>query len=246
MGSGVPECVMTWWRAARPGVADGSTAQPASRDGAGLLPGCHAAQVRLLHRATGANGLPARWADVAEQTGARLHALARFDEVAGRPVFDARAPRGWPGENPVRGSLDPEQLEALRDALLEVTPGAVCTLLVWDGWSSLRPPWRDAPRVERPGRSYVSLEGALEDVVRLSAALAGDDADGGLVDAAHPAAVQTPAAWWPQDETWSVATEVDLDSTLVAGTAELVARLLADPVLEAFPVRPEDEVSLRR
>lgn len=230
---------MTWWQAARPGVAE----QAAARLARG--PARHAEQVRLLHRATGPDGLPARWAEVAAQTGVRLDARSSFQEVAGRAVFDARSPKGWPGENPTRGSLDPEQLEALRDALLDVTPGAVCTLLLWDGWSVLRPEWRSGPRVERPGRSYVALECALQDVVRLSA-LAGDEADGGQADAEHPAAVQTPALWWPQDEAWSVFTEIDLDSTLVAGTGELVERLLADPVLEAFRWRPEDEPSLRR
>jgi len=53
---------------------------------------------------------------------------------------------------------------------------------------------------------------------------------------------QSPNLLWPVDRSWCVATEIDFDSTLVGGSAELIAAVLANPDLEAFPVRPDDSL----
>lgn len=49
--------------------------------------------------------------------------------------------------------------------------------------------------------------------------------------------------FWPGDRAWCVATEIDLDSTYVGGSVELIADLLADPRLEAFPAEVTDDVT---
>lgn len=53
----------------------------------------------------------------------------------------------------------------------------------------------------------------------------------------------TPQLLWPAGHEWALASEIDGDSTIVAGSAELVAAILADPRLEAFPVGPEDALT---
>ncbi len=45
------------------------------------------------------------------------------------------------------------------------------------------------------------------------------------------------------DRSWCVATEIDLDSTLVAGDAALIDAVLARGGLEAWPVGPSDLLS---
>ncbi len=46
---------------------------------------------------------------------------------------------------------------------------------------------------------------------------------------------QSAGLWWPADRAWCVATDVELVSTYVVGSAACVADLLADPRLESAP-----------
>ena len=51
------------------------------------------------------------------------------------------------------------------------------------------------------------------------------------------------ALWWPGDRSWIVASEIDFDSTIVAGSPELRDALLANHSLEAFEVDPDGILS---
>lgn len=53
---------------------------------------------------------------------------------------------------------------------------------------------------------------------------------------------RTPQLLWPETRQWAMASEIDLDSTLVGGSVELVEEILDDPRLEAFGVRESDEL----
>lgn len=52
----------------------------------------------------------------------------------------------------------------------------------------------------------------------------------------------TPQLLWPGDRAWALATEIDLDSTLVGGPSGLIEEILGDPRLEAFAVHEGDEL----
>ncbi len=54
---------------------------------------------------------------------------------------------------------------------------------------------------------------------------------------------QSPSLLWPQDRSWCLATEIDFDSTLVAGSQDLVETILAAPGLEAWPVQEADDLT---
>ena len=47
---------------------------------------------------------------------------------------------------------------------------------------------------------------------------------------------QSPNILWPADRKWVMVTEIDFDSTVVAGSQELVAALVGDPAIEALPL----------
>ena len=49
---------------------------------------------------------------------------------------------------------------------------------------------------------------------------------------------QSPNLLWPADRAWFLASEIDFNSTLVAGDTDLIADILACPALESWPVRP--------
>ncbi|PYY34079.1 hypothetical protein DEJ16_12550 [Curtobacterium sp. MCJR17_055] len=50
----------------------------------------------------------------------------------------------------------------------------------------------------------------------------------------------TPQLLWPEDHAWVLATEIDCDSTLVAGTRRLVDAIVRDHRFEAYEVDPAD------
>lgn len=48
---------------------------------------------------------------------------------------------------------------------------------------------------------------------------------------------QSPSILWPDDRSWVLVTEIDWNSTIVAGSRELVKTLVSDPSIEALPIR---------
>lgn len=104
-----------------------------------------------------------------------------------------------------------------------------CWFCLWEGYGQLSvlEGFSELPRVEIPGRAYLLLSGSLENVVLFEE---------------HPID-NTPNIWWPDDRTWCVATEIDLDYTLIGGSRALIEELLADEGLDSAPARLEEELS---
>jgi hypothetical protein len=99
---------------------------------------------------------------------------------------------------------------------------------------SVSPEVRDAARhgpwLEWPGREFLLFETSLAEFsdpawIR-GAGLGATSVDDGVA----------PQLLWPADRAWVVASEIDWDSTIVAGRRELIAAVLADPAFEAFEV----------
>ncbi|MFI6867342.1 hypothetical protein [Nocardia sp. NPDC050406] len=53
----------------------------------------------------------------------------------------------------------------------------------------------------------------------------------------------TPQLLWPADHTWSVASEIDFDSTIVAGPRTLIDAVLSDNRFEAFEIPENADLS---
>lgn len=51
-----------------------------------------------------------------------------------------------------------------------------------------------------------------------------------------PPSAQHPSLIWPADRAWILVSEIDFDSTVVAGSAALIAALCADERIEALPL----------
>ncbi|WP_407342012.1 hypothetical protein [Pengzhenrongella phosphoraccumulans] len=193
------------------------------------VPRVFGAYARLLHPAHDEDDRPVRWSDVAARTGRRVHATAQWDALVrwrGPSAEDGR----WPGGEPRIGNLEVDPLVALCDVLgRHTTTPDDCYFCLWEGFGQLH--GSPAPRVSLPGREYLLLRGrlsAVEDLARFDGDLPG---------------TQSPQLFWPADRAWCVATEIDFDSTLVGGSAELIADLLRTPSLEAWPIGPEDSVA---
>jgi hypothetical protein len=235
-----------------------------------VVPRGYPAYARILHPASDETGDAVRWSDVATWSGRVLHPLAQFRALAWRWEYDRRKPVGWPGQDAFGGSLNSPQLRVLCEILARHTARADrCWLTVWEGYGNLPPEWeRTAPRVHQPDRSYYIFQRPLVEVLEFSAQIerVGWDQDPlppsmvGLVangpstgeegppsqseQPEEPFSIQSPSQWWPQDHAWSVASEIDFDSTLVAGSDGLIAEITGHPELEAFAVRPTDDLAL--
>ena len=53
---------------------------------------------------------------------------------------------------------------------------------------------------------------------------------------------ESPALIWPDDRAWTIVSEIDWDSTIVAGPAPLITAICADPLLEAMPIAAGSEL----
>ncbi|TCK64486.1 hypothetical protein [Curtobacterium sp. PhB136] len=92
------------------------------------------------------------------------------------------------------------------------------------------------PRLELPFREYLLLAVTLPELA--DPTWMADARVGTYLDFGH-----TPQLLWPEDHAWVVATEVDADSTLVAGPRGLIADVLADDRFEAFEVSAVDDLA---
>lgn len=207
----------------RPGYGDFGTV-------AGVAAPGFTAYARVLHPAS-LDERPVRWATVAAGYGRRVDALTYWHEVIGAEPFtypDAEE-YGLPGvwdEHPHEG---PTPVQVARDmipvlARHTATPER-CWYGLWDGYG--RREWPGVPTFPTPERDEILLSGALADVVS-------PDLEERYAD--------LPDLWWPHDGAWCVGGDVDLVSTYVCGSEELIAELLAAPGLEAHRVAAGDRV----
>ena len=90
----------------------------------------------------------------------------------------------------------------------------------------------NAPRLSLPGRDHLLFTGPL-----LTALDMGDQVTDDWFDP------QSPNLLWPADRSWCVASEIDFDSTLIAGPVQLIEAVLAAPALEAWEVHEDDDLS---
>ncbi|MFD0370022.1 hypothetical protein [Streptomyces sp. NPDC127114] len=184
------------------------------------------AYARILHPAY-LDEQPVRWETVGAAYGRSpagalpWHALIGVTRDAS--YGDLSLPGVW-DEDPGEGNTPPEVARALLPVLARHTDTPDdCWYALWSGYGQWD--WDAVPRFETPHRDRVLMAGAL-------------------ADADSPAADDSvlPDLWWPADHAWVVGGDTDLRSTYVAGSAALVADLLADPALEAHRVAAADRL----
>ncbi|WP_244188616.1 hypothetical protein [Streptomyces yokosukanensis] len=186
-----------------------------------------AAYARILHPASLAER-PVRWSAVAAARGTRVAPGSRWHEVAGMGgAYHDVAEYGLPGvwdEHPGEGPTPPEVARDLLPVLARHTTTAQrCWFGLWSGYG--RWDFDRFPCFETPGRDEVLLGGALADAVS---------------PVSLDEFAELPDLWWPADRAWCLGGDVDLTSTYVGGSEELIADLLAAADLEAHPVAASD------
>jgi hypothetical protein len=202
---------------------------------ASLLPTGFEAYARVFHPAVryeGDDDVEVTWAEVAAHNGTRAHRLMQWHTITGswdaQPSED-QAPL-W-DDGPAEGHLPVEVAARLARVLARhTTTPRDCLLGRWDGFGFDLPDPESPPRLLlRGNHDVVLVRGTVEDAVR------------NLAPEPHE---QSANLWWPADQAWCVATDLDLTCTYVGGTAACIAELLAAPGVEALPAEPEDGVAL--
>ncbi len=179
---------------------------------------------------------------------------------------------GWRYDDPAEGCIDATSLTVASAVLARhtTTPGAGIAA-IWEGWGGLtsssgvaylssepvfRLPhvgWRApkpgsgllssevaaGPRFDlhgNTGRSYILFEAGAQNL-----------ADASWPDRApwvdETRWAQSPSILWPDDHAWVLATEIDFDSTLVAGSTALIRELVHTPGIEALPLRTDADLT---
>ncbi|MFK5585100.1 hypothetical protein [Serinicoccus sp. LYQ131] len=170
--------------------------------------------IRVLHPA----GDGRSWEEVAEANGTTVHRLADWFRISRQPGLSRIGDK-----DPEEGSVPASVLSAI----LDHCPGSGEILQgVWDGFGS----WSEEPGSERPARGYYIFTTPRAPFY----AWPGMD----------PHWPQSANRIWPPDHNWFIATDIDLDSTLVAGPSSLADALLADERLETYELNYDDELTL--
>ncbi len=92
------------------------------------------------------------------------------------------------------------------------------------------------PRLELPNRSFVLFRAGTREFADPAWILDAPWRDHESEQHGFAPDAQSPSLLWPDDRAWVLVSEVDFDSTIVAGSRELVHALCADPRLEALPI----------
>ncbi|WP_435972416.1 hypothetical protein [Streptomyces sp. Qhu_M48] len=188
-----------------------------------------AAYARVLHPAS-LSEQPVRWAAVAAAYGRSVAPVTHWHELIGADsYYQNLSEYGLPGvwdEHPAEGPPPPDVARALIPVLARHTRTPErCWFGLWNGYG--RWDFDSVPSFSTPERDEVLLGGTLADAV--SPVSLDEFAD-------------LPDLWWPEDRAWCLGGDVDLVSTYIGGSHELISDLLAASDLEAYPVAPDDRV----
>jgi hypothetical protein len=196
------------------------------------IPSGFGAYARICHPATGRAGCPATWSEVARQTGRRAHALMQWHALVGSADPLNVTGSRWPGTDPRRGNLVSEVLAPLCDVLAghTATPER-CFFCLWDGYGWVSSASAGA-RLRLPARDYLLLAGPLQAALQIGGGYGPEWVE-----------PQSPNLFWPADQAWCAASEIDFDSTLLGGTTELIDAILQAPIFDSWPVQPEDSLA---
>ena len=199
-----------------------------------LVPVVFEAYARVLHPAWAPSerkDTTLRWATVAAWSGRTIHALAQWGSLsdpatAADPVPPFEAP-------PDKDGLDPVGLSTLCDVLaVHTRTPDDCFIGVWEGYGWPVQEWAGPDVLDLENRSYLVRRGPLALALEV-----------GWRPFPDRLLVEPPSLVWPADRAWFVASDTDLDSTYLGGSAALIEALLEHSGLEVWPVAATDLIT---
>lgn len=199
---------------------------------------------------------PCSWATAAQAFGTHMHPQAQYPLLTKQDPHNTEpkvAPDGWCYSGPKTGSLVAPVLGVLASVLaLHTTTPDSGVAAVWEGYGRLIDSGREP---KEPGTGVLpkqiatgprlSLDGGAWKYFLFGAG-ASDFVDGSWASRAPWNGThfeQSPTYLWPDDRAWTLHTNVDMDSSIIGGSQELIDQLLQTPGIEALPL-PADRFLL--
>lgn len=193
----------------------------------------YVAYARILHpipRGVGATIPDVTWKEIAEITGRAILPHTQWHElIAGaEDDLDERAFAFWESGPSNRG-LPAQQCRALID-LLGRADDSDCVFGVWAGFGDLEPLIAGTePHVDVAARETILLSGRLTDAAtNVASAPRGTPPFRSL------------NIWLPVTSDWLVTSDIYSDSSLVAGSVEVISAVVRDARLEALRIDAAD------
>jgi hypothetical protein len=142
---------------------------------------------------------------------------------------------------PGMGSLPLPVVKAVMEVLKgHTTTPEKCWFAAWEGWSFDPDNFvTNAPAFDLPQRSYLLVGGPIEAVLESVMDPPGIVVEKGSLWPHY----QSSGLSWRDDRAWSVASEIDLQSTYVGGSRKYIEGLLEGDRLETYEVQPSDGVT---
>jgi len=156
----------------------------------------------------------------------------------------------WEGWGGLVGHLGPTPSRAFLQATDSPTHAGLLANLVPESFRSpfAQDRWQPGmvsdevsrgPRLSLPGRDHVLFRGGVAELTSPDWVLDAPWRDREAEQHGFPASAHSPSLVWPADHAWVMVSEIDWDSTVVAGSFELVAAICADEEIEALPLPPD-------
>lgn len=217
------------------GAAVGAWIEPALGGEQGAVteqgPRVFDAYARVFHPASDERGNEVTWAEVARRHGRTAHPEMQWHQIVGTSDTFGIAGSKWRGDIPNLGGMEVGDLDRLCAVLGAHTADpercyfGLCEINHHPLVDAIEAEQGRQSRLKLPlGRDHLVLTGPLGAVVQI-----GDTDPPGLI--------------WAVDRSWFVASEVDFDSTLVAGGRALVEALASVPDLEILEVTPDTKLT---
>lgn len=194
--------------------------------------------------------VPVRWSDVAATSVPVIYGSAS-QRVLGIPLSRPTQYRrlrdgGWivepiGGDNgltplirigdtwidgPEEGSLSPDLALPLVGLLRTATnTPAACWFGLWEGFGFLSEAQRAGVSIAAQHRRWLLYRGAVEQLTN-----------------SFDSWPQSANLVWPEDRSWCLATEIDAQCTLIAGSGELISAIHDEPSLEVQAASPGDRL----
>lgn len=162
------------------------------------------------------------WKAVAEANGRVAHPAMEWGSIVGSWHIQDQ-PGLWEGQ-PDTGRLPVHATNELSRILKEFSRADRVMYALWNGYGDMQ--IQNAEMIELPYRPMYLIAASIDDAV-------------------EPFGIpgRTANLWWPSDQQWCVATDIDLMTTYVGGSANCIQAIINSDALEAMRVTSDQRVT---
>lgn len=195
-----------------------------------IVPSGYEAYSRLLHPAYSVESgkkIPVPWQSLSSGVRFSIDKTSQWENISAH--LEGQVSLHY--DTPLEGSLEADIYKKLIAVLKAHTsfPEKVW-FGVWTGYESVCEAYKTAPKFSLASRDYYLLSGGLSQSI------------GSLCDSPF---YQSANIFWPEDRAWCVGSDIDLKSTYIASSQQVVCELSAEFAGEIFQVDPRDPITLR-